>query len=106
MRQLFFVCRGSHVASPFQDMFDFSDIIKRWNHFSGAGAPRGAPTHFWRITSHYLLTVNSISYKKMYFMTKMTARQYMRREIFSRLPVSRLMTTYEMMPKEMPSEML
>lgn len=98
MRQLFFVCRGSHVANPFQDMFDFPDMIKRWNHFSGAGAPRGAPTHFWRITS--------ISYKKIYFMMKMTARQYMRREIFSRLPVSRLMTTYEMMPKEMPSEML
>ena len=53
-----------------------------------------------------MLTVNFISYKKIYFMTKMTARQYMRREIFSRLPVSRLMTTYEMMPKEMPSEML
>ena len=96
------------MASLFQDMFDFPDMIKRWNHFSGAGAPRGAPTHFWRTTSHGPLATNHapISYKKMYFMTKMTARQYMRREIFSRLPVSRLMTTYEMMPKEMPSEML
>ena len=45
-------------------------------------------------------------YKKIYFNTKMTARTYMRREIFSRLLVKTLMKTYEIMPKEIPSEML
>ena len=45
-------------------------------------------------------------YKKIYFKTKMTARTYMRREIFSRLLVKTLMKTYEIMPKEIPSEML
>ena len=73
MRQLFFVCRSSHVASPFHDMFDFPDMIKHWKHFSGAGA-HVAPL---RIFGESLARA-TISYKKMYFMTKMTARQYMR----------------------------
>ena len=45
-------------------------------------------------------------YKKMYFSTKSTARTYMRGATSFALPVAVLITTYEITPKQIPSEML
>ena len=45
------------------------------------------------------------AYRKMYLQTNSAARMYMSGVILSRFPQSRLMTTYDMQPIEMPSNM-
>ena len=47
-----------------------------------------------------------VYYRKMYFKINKPAKTYISGVIFLRLPQNRLMTTYEMTPMEMPSEML
>ena len=48
----------------------------------------------------------AVNYRKMYLRMNRTAKTYISGVIFLRLPQNRLMTTYEMTPMEMPSEML
>lgn len=53
-----------------------------------------------------MIALYVVNYRKMYFKTNRIAKTYISGVIFLRLPQNRLMTTYEMTPMEMPSEML
>ena len=52
------------------------------------------------------LFFESFPYKKTYFSTKSTASTYISGVISLRFPQTRFITTYEIIPREMPSEML
>ena len=47
-----------------------------------------------------------VYYRNIYFKIKITAKKYISIEILFRWPVSKLMATYEIMPNEIPSEIL